>query len=218
MVDIDEESYTASVYSEYVTQEQEEAGVGVGSPRKKARSVKNKFADMRISDESPIRPNRPALLHKVIMALPEPLQKAMNPSTPSLGSKSIVTLPNLPFNSDALRTPTHQQTPNDPYLTATPYNRAHKTGRKYLCARCIDVRLLCCWISFNTQLLQAAHLVPCCLGQLKYRQLLEYLRRAVGGRFSVNSRVNYLLRKLSFSSPFTLLISLPSASANPYLI
>jgi hypothetical protein len=30
--------------------------------------------------------------------------------------------------------------------------------------------------------------------------------------------VNYLLRKLSFSSPFTLLISLPSASANPYLI
>ncbi len=35
MVNIDEESYAASVHSDHVTQEEEEAGVRDGSPRKK---------------------------------------------------------------------------------------------------------------------------------------------------------------------------------------
>ncbi len=213
MVDIDEESYEASVYSDYLTREQEKSGSRFESPRKKARSVKDAFTDMRILDESPIRPKRPAFHDKVIMALPEPVRMVANrsPSTPSLDSKSIVTLPNLPFNFDTMCTPTRQRIPNDPYLTTTPYNRAHKTARKYLCARCIDVRLLCCWISFNTQQLQAAHLVPRCLGKLKYRPFLEHIRRAIGGKFSVNSRVNYLLRKSSFCVRFC-------PSTDPYLI
>lgn len=216
MLDVDQESYPASVNSDYLTLEQEGAGLTVGSPRKKACSVKDKFREMHISDKAPTRRKRPALLHKVTMALPKPLQPATNPSTPP---KSIVTLPNLPFNSDSMRTPTRQQSLKDPSLTSTPYSRAHKTGRKYLCAQCIDLGLLCCWISFNIQQLQAAHLIPRCLEKPQYRQHLESLRRAIGGRFSVNSRVNYLLCKLSLSRSLTIfLTSSPSTSANPYLI
>ena len=216
MLDVNEESYPASVNSDYLTLEQEAASLTVGSPRKKARSVKDKCREMYVSEEMPIRRKRPALLHKVPMALPKPLQRATNPSTPP---KSIITLPNFPFNSDSMRTPTRQQSLKDPSLTSTPYSRAHRTGRKYLCARCIDLGLLCCWISFNIQQLQAAHLVPRCLEKPQYCQHLESLRRAIGGRFSVNSRVNYLLRKLSLSRSLTIFLTpSPSTSANSYLI
>jgi len=215
MLDVDEESYPASVNSDYLTLEQEAAGLIVGSPCKKARSVKEKFKEMHISDESPTSRKRPALLHKVTMALPKPLQLATNPSTPP---QSTVSLPNLPLNSVFMRTPTHQRSLNDPSLTSTPYSRAHKTGRKYLCARCIDLGLLRCWISYNTRQLQAAHLVPRCLEKPLYRQHLESLRGAIGGRLSVNSRVNYFLRKLSSAHSLIHLIPSSSASANSYLI
>ncbi len=214
MMDIDEESRAPSVYSDYDTMEQKAVDVTVGSPRKKTRSVRGEFRDMDISDESLVRPKRVALLPKVKMPLPGQLPKAMNPSTPSLESKSIVTLPNLPLMSE---TPTRQQSSKDPSLTSTPYNRCHTTGRRYLCARCIDAKLFCCWISFNINLLEAAHLVPHCLANIKHRQLLEVLRRAIGGRFSVNSRVNYLLRKLSCYCSVTILILSPKYTSQSIL-
>lgn len=204
MVDADDESYSASVYSDYVTQE--EAGFKVESPRKKARSVKDKFREMHISDESPTKPTCRALLRKANTTLLEPAQKPTNPSTPSLKPKS---LPNPPFTSDAVRTPTRKQSLKNPSITSTPYNRGHTTGRKYLCAHCIDVQLLCCWISFNVQTVQASHLVPRCLEKHKNHQLLGYLRWAIGGRFSVNSRVNYLLRRSSLSGSLTFLTPPP---------
>jgi len=51
-------------------------------------------------------------------------------------------------------TPTHQRISNDPYLATTPYNRAHKTARHYLCARCIH------------HLQHLRYLVPRCLDYL----------------------------------------------------
>jgi hypothetical protein len=137
------------------------------------------------------------------MQLPEPLPKATHASTLSQKSKLIVTLPNLPLIE---KTPTRKQGSKDPSVTSTPHNRCHMTGRKYLCARCINAKLFCCWISFNIKLIQAAHLVPSCLGKTKHRGLLENLRGAIGGRFSINSRVNYLLCKLSCYCSLMLLI------------
>jgi len=212
MVDADDESYSASVYSDYVPQE--EADVEVESPRKKSRSIKDTFREMKISDESPTKSTRPALLRKLDTAPPEPLQKVRaNTSTSSLEPRS---LSNPPFTSDTVRTPTRQRSSKDPSITSTPYNRGHTTGRKYLCAHCIDAQLFCCWISFNVQTVQASHLVPHCLE--KHKKRLGYLRGAIGGRFGVNSRVNYLLREPFLSDLLTFLTPSCSESAHSYLI
>ena len=213
MVDADNESYSASVYSDYVTQE--EAGVKVEPPRKKARSINDNFREIHISDESPTKPMRPTFLRVANMAPPEPLQKVeANSSTSSLEPRS---LSNPPLTSDTLRTPTRKSSMKDPSITSTPYNRGHTTGRKYLCSHCIDAQLFCCWISFNVQTVQASHLVPHCL--VKHKNRLRHLRGAIGGRFSVNSRVNYFLCKSSSSGLLTFLTLLQYTSPFiPHLI
>jgi hypothetical protein len=147
------------------------------------------------------KPNASLQLHSQPPLTPT-RQQSWRERLRNAGSKSSLSPTSQPkasfqfdFESEPKRTPTRQQSWMDKSVTSSPHLRTHQTGRKYIFARSFDNQHLCCWISFNVSQLQAAHLVPRFLEQYTYGECLEHLRQAIGGKFSVNSRLNYLIRK-----------------------
>jgi hypothetical protein len=69
-------------------------------------------------------------------------------------------------------------------------DRTHSTAQKYLCSFLLTHNAIRCAVSGSKDGVQCAHLVPQATSPVTHSRL----EMAVGGRFSCNSRLNYVLR------------------------
>ncbi|KAJ7640120.1 hypothetical protein B0H17DRAFT_478542 [Mycena rosella] len=96
----------------------------------------------------------------------------------------------LPLPMASLNVGASRSSPISSYVSRTPAKgRSHATARKYLCAFLLSEKEMRCVASQRSAQLQCAHLLPQS-ASLTVRSRVAF---AIGGRFSANTRINYLI-------------------------